>query len=235
MESAVPLVYVANKEIIARRIAKMFHSGDVVNLGIGLPTLVEKYLPSDGDIVLQSEDGALGLGPPPSESQKDGDLIDAGGGAATLRTGGCFFDSATSFGMIRGGHIDYTVLGVLEVDQEGNLANYKVPGKRVPGMGGAMDLCIGARVVIAATLHFQPSGASRLRRRCTLPLTAAGAVHLVVTDLGVFSVEAGRFRLTECFAPYTPQWVKEHTDADIVFTETAEQGNEELLLPVGVV
>lgn len=235
MESTAPIEYVANKEIIARRIAKMFHSGHVVNLGIGLPTLVEKYLPSDVDLLLQSEDGALGLGPPPLPDQKDKDLIDAGGGPATLRTGGCFFDSATSFAMIRGGHIDYTVLGVLEVDQTGSLANYKVPGKMVPGMGGAMDLCIGARMVIAATLHFQPSGASRLKRRCTLPLTAVGAVHLVVTDVGVFLVEDGHFRLTECFPPYTPRWIQEHTDADIVFTEAGSRNEVELAIPQGAV
>jgi len=219
MESFPPIEYVPNKEMIARRIAQMFHSGDVVNLGIGLPTLVERYLPSDVEILLQSEDGALGLGPPPLPEQRDKDLTDAGGGPATLRRGGSFFDSATSFGMIRGGHLDYTVLGVLEVDQEGNLANYKVPGKMVPGMGGAMDLCIGARTVIAATLHFQPSGGSRMKRRCALPLTAVGAVHVVVTDLGVFTVEGGRFRLTECFAPYTAQWIQEHTEADIVLEE----------------
>jgi len=234
MEALTPIEYVANKEIIARRIARMFRSGHTVNLGIGLPTLVEKYLPSDVEILLQSEDGALGLGPPPLPGLRDKDLTDAGGGPATLRKGGCFFDSATSFAMIRGGHIDYTVLGVLEVDQEGNLANYKVPGKMVPGMGGAMDLCTGAKTVIAATLHFQPSGASRLKRRCTLPLTAVGAVHLVVTDLGVFSVEAGQFRLTECFAPYTPRWILEHTDADIVFSEADLLFDAQTLVPQGV-
>jgi 3-oxoacid CoA-transferase B subunit len=208
--------YVADKEIIARRIARIFKTGEVVNLGIGLPTLVEKYIPRDVNIVLQSENGLMGLGPAPAKGSEDRDLTDSGGSPASIRAGGCFFDSAVSFGIIRGSHVDYTVLGVLEVDQEGNLANYKVPGKMVPGMGGAMDLTTGARVVIAATLHFQPSGAARLKRRCTLPLTALHEVNMIVTDLGVFVVLGGRFHLTECFAPYTPGWIQERTDADIV-------------------
>jgi acetate CoA/acetoacetate CoA-transferase beta subunit len=208
--------YVANKEIIAKRIARIFKSGEVVNLGIGLPTLVGNYIPQDVTIVLQSENGMMGLGPAPAKGGEDMDLTNAGGSPVTVQLGGCFFDSATSFGIIRGGHVDYTVLGVLEVDQEGNLANYKVPGKMVPGMGGAMDLTTGARVVIAATLHFEPSGASRLKRRCTLPLTASREVNLVVTDLGVFEVMGDRFYLVECFAPYTPEWIQERTDADII-------------------
>jgi len=208
--------YVANKEIVAKRIAGIFKTGEVINLGIGLPTLVEKYIPQDVSIALQSEIGIMGIGPAPVKGSEDRDLIDAGGSPITLWTGSCFFDSATSFGIIRGGHVDYSVLGVLEVDQEGSLANYKVPGKMVPGMGGAMDLTTGARVVIAATLHFQPSGASRMKRCCTLPLTAMHKVNLVVTDLGVFQVLGGRFHLTECFAPYTPEWIQERTDADII-------------------
>lgn len=208
--------YVANKENIAKRIARIFKNGEVVNLGIGLPTLVGNYVPNDVTIVLQSENGMMGLGPAPAKGQEDWDLTNAGGAPVTIQTGGCFFDSATSFGIIRGGHVDYTVLGVLEVDQEGNLANYKVPGKMVPGMGGAMDLTTGARVVIAATLHFEPSGASRMKRKCTLPLTASHEVNLVVTDLGLFEVMGGRFHLAECFEPYTPEWILEKTDADIV-------------------
>ena len=208
--------YVANKVIIARRIAQIFKTGEVVNLGIGLPTLVDKFLPKDVNIVLHSENGIMGLGSSPAKGSEDRDITDAGGSPASIRSGGCFFDSATSFGIIRGGHVDYTVLGVLEVDQEGNLANYKVPGKMVPGMGGAMDLTTGARVVIAAALHFQPSGASRLMRRCSLPLTALHEVNIVVTDLGVFEVLGGRFHLAEYFAPYTPEWIQKHTDADII-------------------
>lgn len=208
--------YVANKEIIAKRVARIFKTGEVVNFGIGLPTLVGNYIPQDVNILLQSENGIMGLGPAPAKGSEDRDLTDAGGFPASIRIGGCFFDSATSFDIIRGGHVDYTVLGVLEVDQEGNLANYKVPGKMVPGMGGAMDLTTGARVVIAAALHFQPSGASRLKRHCTLPLTALREVNTIVTDLGVFEVLGGRFHLTECFAPYTPEWIQERTDADII-------------------
>jgi len=210
------LDYVENKEIIARRIARFFRPGAVVNLGIGLPTLVANHMPADGGVVLQSENGMMGLGPAAPAGAGDRDLTNAGGGLVTVLTGGCFFDSATSFGIIRGGHVDFTVLGVLEVDQEGNLANYVVPGRKVPGMGGAMDLTAGARVVIAATLHFEPSGASRLKRRCTLPLTAPGKVDWVVTDLGVFAVKGGRFHLTECFGPYPPEWIVGRTDADVV-------------------
>jgi len=207
--------YVANKEIIVKRIAKVFKTGEVVNLGIGLPTQVANYLPKDVTIILQSENGMMGLGPAPAKGSEDRDLTNAGSAPVTVQTGGCFFDSATSFGIIRGGHVDYTVLGVLQVDQDGNLANYKIPGKMVPGMGGAMDLTTGARVVIAATLHFEPTGGSRMKRRCTLPLTAAREVDMVVTDLGVFEVRGGRFHLVECFEPYTPEWILERTDADI--------------------
>ncbi len=208
--------YAPNKDVIVKRIARIFHSGDVVNLGIGLPTQVVNHVPEGVVIILQSENGLMGLGPAPEKGCEDWDNVNAGGSPITVQPGGCFFDSATSFGIIRGGHVDYTVLGVLEVDQEGNLANYKVPGKMVPGMGGAMDLTTGARTVICSTLHFEPSGKSRLKRRCTLPLTAAKEVDLVVTDLGLFQVKDGHFVLAECFAPYTPEWVKEKTDADVV-------------------
>jgi len=208
--------YTPNKENIAKRIAQIFKSGDVVNLGIGLPTMVGNYLPEGVTIILQSENGLMGLGPAPAKGEENRDMVNAGGAAITIQPGGCFFDSATSFGIIRGGHVDYTVLGVLEVDQAGNLANYKVPGKMVPGMGGAMDLTIGARVVIAATLHFEPSGASRLKRHCKLPLTAAREVNYIVTDVGFFEVLGDRFHLRECFAPYTPEWILEKTEADIV-------------------
>lgn len=207
--------YTPNKTNIAKRIAQIFKSGDVVNLGIGLPTLVGNHLPEGVTIILQSENGLMGLGPAPAKGEENWDMVNAGGSPISVLPGGCFFDSATSFGIIRGGHVDYTVLGVLEVDQQGNLANYKVPGKMVPGMGGAMDLTIGARVVIAATLHFEPSGASRMKRHCKLPLTAAKEVNFIVTDVGFFEVLGDRFHLRECFAPYTPEWIMEKTDADI--------------------
>lgn len=212
--------YVENKEIIARRIARIFKTGEVVNLGIGLPTLVANYIPEDVTVVLQSENGMLGIGPAPKPGMEDKDLTNAGAAPVTVLPGGCFFDSATSFGIIRGGHVDYAVLGVLEVDQEGNLANYKIPGKLVPGMGGAMDLVAGARVIIAATTHLEKSGASKLKRRCKLPLTAAREVNLIVTDVGYFEIMGDKFYLLEYFPPYTPEWVKEHTDADIVVMST---------------
>ena len=212
--------YVENRDVIARRIARFFQPGMVVNLGIGLPTLVANHMPADGGVILQSENGMMGLGQA-APAGGDRDLTNAGGALVTVATGGCFFDSATSFGIIRGGHVDCTVLGVLEVDQEGNLANYKVPGKLVPGMGGAMDLTAGARVVIAAALHFEPSGGSRLKRRCALPLTAPGRVDWVVTDLGVFEVRDHCFHLTEWFEPYTPEWIMAQTDADVVLAAAA--------------
>jgi 3-oxoacid CoA-transferase B subunit len=208
--------YAENKEIIARRIACFFKSGDVVNLGIGLPTMVGNFVPEGVTVILQSENGLMGLGPAPEPGQEDKDLTNAGGMPVTVLTGGCFFDSATSFGIIRGGHVDFTVLGVLEVDQEGNLANYKIPGKMVPGMGGAMDLVAGSKKVITATTHLEKSGKSKLKKRCSLPLTAAHEVDIVVTDVGYFAIKDGRFHLMEYFAPYSPEWIVEHTDADVV-------------------
>jgi len=211
--------YIENKEIIAQRIARFFKTGDVVNLGIGLPTLVGNYIPKEVTVILQSENGLIGLGPEPAPGGEDKDLTNAGGKAVTILPGGCFFDSATSFGIIRGGHVDYAVLGVLEVDQEGNLANYKIPGKMVPGMGGAMDLVAGSRHVIAATTHFEKSGASKLKRRCSLPLTAAHEVDYVVTDLGFFVVSGHSFILKEVFAPWTAEWIIAHTEADVELAE----------------
>lgn len=208
--------YTPNKEIIAKRIGAFFHTGDVVNLGIGLPTLVANYVPKDVTIVLQSENGFVGTGPAPEAGNEDPDLTNAGGAPVTLLPGGAYFDSAFSFGIIRGGHLDYTVLGVLEVDQEGNLANYMIPGKLVPGMGGAMDLTVGAKHVITATTHVEKNGGSKLKRACTLPLTAVKAVNYVVTDLGFFAIRDGKFVLNEYFKPYTPDYIIEHTDADVI-------------------
>ncbi len=216
--------YVANKERIAQRIATMFENGSVVNLGIGLPTLVGNYLPEDVEILLQSENGFVGLGPEPDPSAVDRELTNAGGVPVTVIPGGAFFDSAMSFGIIRGGHLDYTVLGALEVDQLGNLANYEIPGKLVPGMGGAMDLTTGAKTVIVATVHFDRDGSPKLRRRCSLPLTAAGEVDVVVTDLGVFSVGEDAFVLREVFSPYTIDDVTSSTDADIAVAPDAVTG-----------
>lgn len=217
--------YVENKEIIARRIARFFKTSNVVNLGIGLPTLVANFVPAEETVILQSENGLIGLGPAPDADHVDKDLINAGAQPVTLQIGGCYFDSATSFGIIRGGHVDFTVLGVLEVDQEGNLANYKIPGKLVPGMGGAMDLVAGSKKVIAATTHFEKSGSSKLKRRCALPLTAQKEVDYVVTDLGVFEIKNNTFVLTEYFAPYTPEYIVEKTDADVVVSENCKRSD----------
>ena len=174
------------------------------------------YVPDDITIVLQSENGFVGTGPAPKAGAEDPDLTNAGGMPVTILPGGAFFDSATSFGIIRGGHVDYTVLGVLEVDQEGNLANYKIPGKLVPGMGGAMDLTVGAKHVITATTHFEKNGGSKLKRRCALPLTAVNVVDYVVTDVGFFAVRDGKFVLKEYFAPYSIDYIVNNTDADII-------------------
>jgi len=211
--------YKPRKEVIAKRIAQIFSRGDVVNLGIGLPTLVGNYVPEDVDIILQSENGFLGLGPAPEEDDIDPFLVNAGGQPVTMKTGGCYFDSATSFGIIRGGHVDYTVLGVLEVDQEGNLANYKIPGKMVPGMGGAMDLTVGAKTVIAATVHFDKRGNSKLMKECRLPLTAKNEVNYLVTDVGFFEIKNSSFILKEAFSPYTAEFIKENTEANLIISD----------------
>lgn len=210
--------YKPNKEVIAKRIARMFKNGDAVNLGIGLPTLVANYIPREVSITLHSENGFLGLGQAPQKGEEDYALVNAGGMPVTILPGGAFFDSAMSFGIIRGGHLDYTVLGVLEVDQAGNLANYKIPGKLIPGMGGAMDLLTGAKMVIAATQHFDPDGSSKLKKICSLPLSAKGEVDVVVTDLGLFLVGNGKFILEESFAPYDAGYILEHTQADVILS-----------------
>ncbi len=177
------------KEIIARRVARELKNGDVVNLGIGLPTLIPNYLEPGVDIVLQSENGFLGLGPLFGEA--DPCLVNAGGQPCGILPGGAFFDSAMSFALIRGGHVDVSVLGALQVDSQGNLANWMVPGKKVPGMGGAMDLVTGARHVIIAMEHCTKDGAAKILTQCTLPLTCVGKVHTIVTEMAVFRINNG--------------------------------------------
>lgn len=213
------------RERIARRVAQELQDGDVVNLGIGLPTQVAAYLPAGVEVILQSENGFLGMGEPVSGEARDIDIVDAGGQHVSLKPIGSFFDSALSFGIIRGGHVDVTVLGALEVDQFGNLANWIIPGKLVPGMGGAMDLARGAKKVIVATEHCTKKGTSKIRERCQLPLTVEKGVHLVVTELAVLEVTQEGLVVKEMSPGVTPQELREKTEAPLIFP--AGYGNEE--------
>ncbi|HQQ11907.1 MAG TPA: CoA transferase subunit B, partial [Bacteroidales bacterium] len=186
-----------DKNGIAKRIARELQDGFYVNLGIGIPTLVANYIPEGMQVILQSENGLLGIGPFPYEGEQDPDLINAGKQTITYTTGAAFFDSATSFAMIRGGHIDLTVLGAFEVSENGDLSSWKIPGKMVKGMGGAMDLVASAKNIIVAMTHTDPKGNSKLLRYCSLPLTGIACVKKIVTDLAVVEITAGGFRLLE--------------------------------------
>ncbi|WP_301102988.1 3-oxoacid CoA-transferase subunit B [Propionivibrio sp.] len=209
------------KNLIACRVAQELKDGDVVNLGIGLPTLIPDYLPEGIRITLQSENGFLGLGPLVGDPLPD--LVNAGGKPCGMVPGTAFFDSALSFAIIRGGHVDVTVLGGLEVDQLGNLANWMVPGKMVPGMGGAMDLVTGARNVIVAMEHATKSGGAKILYRCSLPLTAAGKVTSIVTELAFFRFIDGQLVLTETAPGITLEEIRAKTEAEfIVSTQCCE-------------
>jgi 3-oxoacid CoA-transferase subunit B len=185
------------KEQIAQRIARELKDGYYVNLGIGIPTLVANYIPEGVTVVFQSENGLLGMGPFPLEGEEDPDLINAGKQTITTLPGSAFFDSAMSFGMIRAGKVDLTVLGAMEVSEEGDIANWKIPGKMVKGMGGAMDLVASAKNIIVAMVHSNPKGESKLLPKCSLPLTGLRCVKKIVSDLAVLDVAPGGFRLLE--------------------------------------
>lgn len=202
----------ALKEFIASRVARELHDGDVVNLGIGLPTLVPDHLPVGVQVTLQAEVGMVGAGPAPEDDRDVRYVVDAGGQPASLLSGGAYVDSVTSFALIRGGHVDATVLGSLQVDAEGNLANWIIPGRMVPGMGGAMDLVVGARRVIVAMEHTQ-RGEPKILPRCTLPLTAVACVDLIVTEMGVFEVDKDGLTLTEINPELTVEDVRSATAA----------------------
>lgn len=201
------------KILIAKRVAMELKDGYMVNLGIGLPTMVADYL--DAEVTLQSENGILGLGPKPDDGNIDKDISNAGGFPVTIVPGGMYFDSAYSFSLIRGGHVDVTVLGALQVDENANLANWMIPGKMVPGMGGAMDLVTGAKRVIIAMLH-TVKGKPKILKECTLPYTALGVVDMIVTELCVFKFIDGKLTLTELRDGVSLADIKEVTPADYV-------------------
>ncbi|QKE27338.1 3-oxoacid CoA-transferase, B subunit [Arcobacter acticola] len=203
------------KEIIAQRVAKEFNNGDFINLGIGLPTLVANYVPKDVEIILHSENGFAGVWDKAHGDDISKDLIDAGGTNVVLRAGGAFFDSCTSFEIIRGGHIDITVLGALEVDQEASLASWNIPGKFVPGMGGSMDLVSGVKKVIIAMLH-TAKGAPKILEKCTLPLTGKNVISMIITELGVFKFISGKLHLVELIGDTTLEQIKEVTPASYI-------------------
>ena len=205
------------REVIAKRAAKELHDGDVVNLGIGIPTLIPNYLPEGVTVTLQTENGAMGMGPTPEPGQEDKNLINAGGGAITLLPGACTFDSATSFAIIRGGHVNVSFLGALQVDEKGNLANWIIPGKMAPGMGGAMDLVVGAKRVILTMEHTQ-KGAPKILKECTLPLTAAGQVNMIITEMGVMDITPEGIVLKELHPEFTIEQVQAATEAKLIIS-----------------
>ncbi|HPH85354.1 MAG TPA: CoA transferase subunit B [Ferruginibacter sp.] len=205
-----------DKYQIAQQIAKELKDGYYVNLGIGIPTLVANYIPEGISVVLQSENGLLGMGPFPEEGQEDADLINAGKQTITTVAGSSFFDSALSFGMIRSGKVDLTVLGAMEVSENGDIANWKIPGKMVKGMGGAMDLVASAKNIIVAMMHTNPKGESKLLPQCSLPLTGIRCVKKIVTDLAMLEVTPGGFKLLERAPGVTVEEIKQKTSGKLI-------------------
>ena len=204
------------KEQIAQRIARELKDKYYVNLGIGIPTLVANYIPDGIEVEFQSENGVLGMGPFPFEGEEDADVINAGKQTITTMKGAAFFDSAMSFGMIRGKHVDLTVLGAMEVDQNGDIANWKIPGKMVKGMGGAMDLVASAENIIVAMMHANKAGESKILKKCTLPLTGVNCVKKVVTDLCVMSIENGSFKLLERAPGVSVEQIQAATEGNLI-------------------
>ena len=205
------------KGFIAQRVAKELHDGDVVNLGIGLPTLVPNYLPEGIQVTLQAENGTIGVGTVTDENKDPMYMVDAGGSPTIAAPGGCYIDSSTSFALIRGGHVDCTVLGALEVDQEGSLSNWIIPGKKVPGMGGAMDLVVGAKKVIVAMEH-TAKGNPKILKKCRLPYTAVHCVNMIVTEMGVMVVTDKGLELTEINPEFTVEQVQAATEAELIIS-----------------
>jgi len=205
--------------MIAKRAAGFFEDGDLGNIGIGIPTLVVNYLPPDIDVMLHSENGFIGLGPTPEPDETDKDILNAGGYPVSIMPGGCCFDSASSFALARGGHVDITVLGALEVDEKGDFASWHIPGKLVPGMGGAMDLVSGAKKVIITMEHTTRDGAPKILNKCRLPLTAVGAVDFIVTELGVMEVTGGGIVLRELAPGVTAEDIQAKTEATLIIPD----------------
>ena len=205
-----------DKNGIAKRIAQELKDGYYVNLGIGIPTLVANYIPEGMDITFQSENGMLGMGPFPVEGEEDADLINAGKQTVTILEGGSYFDSATSFAMIRGEHVDLTVLGAMEVSETGDIANWKIPGKMVKGMGGAMDLVASAKNIIVAMQHVNKAGESKLLPKCSLPLTGVGCVKRIVTELAVLDVTENGFKLIDRAPGVSVEEIKKATEGKLI-------------------